>query len=232
MITVGLTSGVLGGSFAVIAPWISTDLAELSKNLTNIIIFSSGICLTAITLVLDQATIGLLRGGLQFWRNAIMAVTKLGALLIVSTWFASRSGLSIYGTWAIGNLISMLVILGFAFSKDWDLHTYFPQWGLLRKLGKSAIGHHALNLSLQITALVLPILVTAVLSVRMNAYFYSAWMLANLAFVGPVSLTMVLFAIVSADRAALVPKTRLTLKLSLWIGLLTAVILESGLVEF
>jgi O-antigen/teichoic acid export membrane protein len=99
---------------------------------------------------------------------------------------------------------------------------------LLRHLGRSALGHHALNLSLQVTGLVLPILVTALLSVRMNAYFYTAWMIANLASAGPTALTTVLYAVVAADKAVLVQKIRLTLKLSLWIGLLTGSVLMVG----
>ena len=110
-----------------------------------------------------------------------------------------------------GNLISLVLIGSRAISKNIGVSEYFPQWGLLRNLGRTALSHHALNLSLQLTGLVLPLLVTALLTVRMNAYFYTAWMIANLASVGPVALTTVLYAVVAADKAAIVPKISLTL---------------------
>ena len=179
-------------------------------------------------MVLDQALIGLFRGGLQFWRNVIMAVVKLGALLVVSLWLSDRSGLTIYATWAAGNLISLVAIAYTSLRKSFSISDYFPRWGLLRRLGNLAIGHFALNFSLQVTGLVLPLLVTAMLSVRMNAYFYTAWMIANLASVGPIALTTVLYAVVAADKAALVQKIRVTLKLSLLIGLLAGSALFLG----
>jgi O-antigen/teichoic acid export membrane protein len=228
LITVGITGAVLGILFALGAPWLSPGLRALSESFANISLFSFGVCLTAIALVLDQAMIGLLRGGLQFWRNIIMAVAKLGILLIASFYLSTRSGLIIYGAWVAGILISLVVIGSWVILRNRRIREYFPQWGLLRQLGRPAISHHALNLSLQVTGLILPLLVTTILSVSMNAYFYTAWMIANLAFVGPAALTTVLYAVVAADKDELIQKIRLTLKLSLWVGLLTSGVLIVG----
>jgi O-antigen/teichoic acid export membrane protein len=228
IITVGLAGGVLGILFAVMSPWLSPDFRVLVESLASISLFSSGVCLTAMALVIDQALIGLLRGGLQFWRNVIMAGVKLGALLVAGLWFTNRSGLTIYVTWAIGNLLSFVMVAFLVWPKQWNLNAYLPQWGLLRKLGRLALGHHALNLALQVPGLVLPILVTSLLSVRMNAYFYTAWMVANLIYAGPTALATVLYAVVAADHALLKPKTRLTLKFSLLIGLIGSAFLMIG----
>jgi O-antigen/teichoic acid export membrane protein len=219
LITVGLAGTVLGVLFAIVTPWLSPNLSALSENFESISLFSFGVCLTAMTLVIDQALIGLFRGELQLWRNIIMAVAKLGALLVVGLWFSNQSGSTIYATWAVGNLLSLVILAGFTWSKNWNISVYFPQWGLLRNLGRSALSHHALNLCLQIPGLILPILVTSLLSVRINAYFYTAWMIANLASAGPTALTTVLYAVVVADRATVIQKTLLTLKLSILIGL-------------
>jgi len=90
------------------------------------------------------------------------------------------------------------------------------------------MSHHALNLCLQIPGLILPILVTSLLSVRINAYFYTAWMIANLASAGPIALTTVLYAVVVADRTTVIQKTRLTLKLSVLVGLGASGVLMIG----
>src|SRR5437016_5950065 len=85
---------------------------------TSIIgLFAVGDGLTAMSSVLDQAMIGLLRGGLQLWRNTLFTVTKLAALLVVSLWLSYTTGLTIYATWLIGNAVSLLALAGFAFVK-------------------------------------------------------------------------------------------------------------------
>jgi O-antigen/teichoic acid export membrane protein len=228
LIVVGLAGGGLGLLFAEAAPWISADLRALADNLGSIALFSAGVSLTAAGLVLDQAVVGLLRSELQLWRNALHAVAKLGALITAGLWFVNRSGLTIYGTWVVGSLISLAALAGFAALRDGRVAAYRPQWGMLRKLGRAAMGHHALNLALQIPGLALPIVVTALLSARMNAYFYAAWMIASFAFVGPAALTTVLYAVGAAEPSVVAPKIRTTLKLSVVVGLATSAALFIG----
>src|SRR5439155_18642960 len=108
-----------------------------------------GVSLTAVTLVLDQALIGLLRGDLQLWRNSLLAGTKLVALFVASSWLSQRVGLTIYARWAIGNTLSIAALAGFAVLKGkWTGRIYFPHLGLLRRLGPLALQHHILNLLL------------------------------------------------------------------------------------
>ena len=77
-------------------------------------------------------------------------------------------------TWLGGNIVSLAFLAGYAALKNGRTNSFWPQWTLLRKLGSTALGHHALNLTLQAPSLVMPIIVTAILSARMNAYFYTA----------------------------------------------------------
>jgi O-antigen/teichoic acid export membrane protein len=62
------------------------------------------------------------------------------------------------------------------------------------------------------------LIVTALLSAEMNAYFYTAWMLNGFVTVVPVALTTVLFAAVSEAPATLPQRLRLTLGASLAYG--------------
>jgi O-antigen/teichoic acid export membrane protein len=71
--------------------------------------------------------------------------------------------------------------------------------------------------------LALPVIVTIVLSAQLNAYFYVSWMIASFGFVGPIALATVIYAVGSADKTLLAKKFRLTLKLSLLIGLIACV---------
>jgi O-antigen/teichoic acid export membrane protein len=229
LIIVGGIGGFAGIMFAVVAPFISTDLQPLRASLQNIVLFAVGVSLTAITLVLDYALIGLLRGELRFWRNTLFAVAKLAALFVAGLWLSHIVGLTIYATWAVGNALSLAALAGFAVLKRGGFRSVcWPEWRLLQKLGPAAIQHHMLNLTLQAPALILPVLVTVLLSATTNAWFYVSWMLASFVFVVPTALTTVLYATVSGQPAALAHRTRLTLSLASVASILAACILLLG----
>src|SRR5947209_6656395 len=59
LILVGGIGGGVGILFAVVAAGISTDFQALRASVQDIALFAAGVALTAITLVLDQALIGL-----------------------------------------------------------------------------------------------------------------------------------------------------------------------------
>ena len=48
------------------------------------LIFVPGAALTGATLVFDEGTIGMLRGGVQLWRNMAMSAIKLAVLPVVA----------------------------------------------------------------------------------------------------------------------------------------------------
>jgi O-antigen/teichoic acid export membrane protein len=258
----GAAGALLGALFAAAAPALSPDLASLAAGPGALALFALGVGLTAATLVLDQALIGLLRGGLQLGRNTLFAAAKLGLLLAVSVWVADRHGLTIYAVWLAGNVAS-LGVLGAVAAWQWgawrrprfrrpetlEAHQESIRWqggasrrprfrpgvpaalgalGTLRKLGRAAVLHHALNLSLQLPHLALPVVVTALLSATMNAYFYVAWMVTGFVFVVPVALTAAVYAVGARQPGALAQKLRFTLRLGLALGVLANAVLLVG----
>lgn len=229
LIVVGGVGGCAGIVFALIAPFLSASFQPLRASLGDIAIFAVGVSLTAINLVLDQALIGLLRGELQLWRNTLFAGTKLAALFVAALWLSHAVGLTIYATWTIGNIVSLVALGGFAVLKGkWSGRIQLPQWGLLRKLGSAALGHHIFNLMLQAPNLFLPLLVTIILSATANAWFYVSFMLSNLGYFACYALTTVLYAASSAERTALAHKARLTLSLATVTSVLAICVLFFG----
>lgn len=221
----GVLSGLLALLFALIAPAVSLEFRVLSGDGTTVLLFVAGVVLTAVTLVLDQALIGLLRGNLQLWRNTLFAVLKLAVLAALGYWSSDGTGLGIYTTWTLGNLLSLLGLAGIALRSRRHMQTIRPQWSLLRRLPGAALSHHALNLALQLPGLGLPIIVTALLSAALNASFYMAWLMLHLVFAIPYTLTTVLYAVGAADRTAFAQKMRLTLGLATLLGVLSNLIL-------
>lgn len=228
LLVVGVAGCVTGVVFAFVAPVISPGFKLYGTNMLYAAIFASGVSLAAIAAVLDQALVGLLRGALQFWRNTLYAVLKLVALIVVVMLMVRRGEITIYTTWVVGNVLSMIALLPFlVFGKKYAKRDYRPRWGLLRTLGLAALQHHLLNLMLQAPTLVLPVLVTALLSATTNAWFYVAWMITSFVFLVPNVLTIVLHAMNSAQQATLGQRARVTISL----GFITS-LLANGLLLF
>lgn len=229
LIVVGAVGGCIGFVFALVAPSVSTSFLPLRANISTIVLFAVGVSLTSVTLVLDQAMIGLLLGGVQLWRNALFTLGKLVVLFLVSRWLSQAAGMGIYGAWAAGNLFSLAVLASFvAIKKRWRSKRYLPQWNLLRKMGGAAMQHHLLNLVLSAPNLILPVMVTVILSAQANAWFYVAWMVANFVFMVPGSLTIVLHAVNSAQQATLRQRARVTLTLAFAVSLIAICVIILG----
>lgn len=228
LIAAGTISLALGVIFALLAPAVISNLRALSGSPEVIALFAVGVSLTALGGVADGAVMGLLRGHLQFWRNTIFAVAKLLAMVAAGTFMVSRAGLTIYAAWAVGNVLS-LVGLGLLV-RAWRIRptSLRPQWNLLGGLTRTALAHHALNQSLSITTLALPLIVTGMLSTTTNAYFYTAWMISGFAFMSFSAITIVLYAVGASDPAGLATKLRTTLSLSLSIGVSSILVLVVG----
>lgn len=231
LIVVGVLGGCAGLAFAVIAPLISPHFGPLEASIGDAALFASGAGLTAITIFLDQAVIGLLRGELQFWRNLLASLIKLAALFSVGFWLWQwrDMGMAIYGTWTIGSICSLLALVIFAIAAGkWTRKWFALEWRWLRKLGTTALQHHILNLIIRVPALLLPIMVTILLSATVNAWFYVAFMMANFVFAIPLALTTVLYAINATHIKELAYKTRQTLGLSVGICVLGGCVLFLG----
>ena len=139
LLVVGIVGGCAGITFALLAPYAIAGFQPLRASGVNIFIFAIGVSLNAVTLVLDQALIGLLRGSLQLWRNTLFAVVKLVTLFLVGSWLSSNIGIALYAMWAISSSISVLVLVLPIALKKHGVKRYLPQWSLLRKLGGAAI---------------------------------------------------------------------------------------------
>jgi O-antigen/teichoic acid export membrane protein len=209
-----LISAVLGAAFALVGAHLSTELAPLASSPATVVLFAAGVGLAGAAQVLDNAVVGLLRGELQFGRNLLFTAGKLGALVLVGWLLPTEDGLMIYATWLAGNLLSVLALAAVFVAMAGRSRQSRPSLGTIKGLGRTAVAHHALNVALNFSPMLLPVLVTTLLSATMNAYFYVAWMIAGVLYLGPATLTIVLHAVGVRDPATLGSKMRLTLGLA------------------
>jgi len=222
LLVAGVASAGLGAVFAIAAPSVSLEFAPLSQSPTSVLLFASGVALTGVVMVLDQALIGLLRGGLQLWRNTVFAAAKLGIMVIISLWIGSAQWAAIFASWVAGDAVSTAALAIVRAARRGRV-IYRPRPNLLGRVGRLALEHHALNLSLQAPGLLLPLVVTALLSAAANAHYYVSWMMVSSAvYVIPMSLSTVIYAVGSTAPSDLDDKMRQTLTLSLVLGGLAA----------
>jgi O-antigen/teichoic acid export membrane protein len=214
----GLGSMVLGLGFAVVAPFISERFDHISGTPDQAALFAVGVMLTAATLVFDQATIGLMRGGLQLSRNVAFAVAKLMALFAAAIVLHSQYGVGITASWVAGTAVSLAPTAIWLRLKGTRVLPR-PDWGVLRGLGRTAVAHSWLNIAITVPWSLIPVMVTVIVSPSANAAFYVAWMLINFLYIVPGALSTVLFAVAATEPHLIAPKLRFTMRLSLLIGL-------------
>ena len=227
MLACGFGSLLLGLGFALVAPLFSQRFAEMVGGPAEAATFVAGVALTAVSSLFDQATIGLLRGGVQLTRNLVFAVSKMAVLPVTALLLHDQFGVGIAVSWVAGTAASM------AGSAIWlRLHGSSvlprPDWGVLRALGKSTLAHNWLNLAIAVPVTLVPVLVTVVVSPSANAAFYVSWMVVCFLCAVPMHLSTVLFAVAAADPQAISRKLRFSLKVSLGVGIPGVLVLCLG----
>lgn len=186
--------GLLGLVFVAAAPFLSAELGLVGATLIMVVTVAVGAGLTSASLVIDQAVIGLMRSSLQLVRNILASLMRLGLLAAFGLIGVASGSLAIVGAWVASVGISMLA-LGFYSARRRSLRRAYPlHWDFLGAQRGSALRHHLLNLAIQVPGWAMPVIALAVLSARVNAGFYFAWLLVGFAsFVG-VSFIWVLYA--------------------------------------
>jgi O-antigen/teichoic acid export membrane protein len=219
--TSGIGSAILGLIFAVIVGLYFSDshhLPGIGGTSAQVLLFVVGTALTGATLVFDEGTIGMLRGGVQLWRNMALSAIKLAILPVTAVLLHDGVGMGLsvsYVLGIIGSLIPASVMLIRGGSRIFRR----PDWMSLRRLLPVAINHNWLNLAMATPSRIIPIVVTVVVGGSGGAVFYVAWMISSLLFMVPVHLGTVLFALASASPEVVAEKLRFVLRISLLIGL-------------
>ena len=220
-------SMVLGIGFTLVALAFGKHFVEIDGTLVRGVVFSVGVALTGATLVFDEATIGLLRGGIQLARNTAFSVIKMAILPVSALVVHSAFGVGIMASWILGTILSLVpVVVLFRRSGSSVLHR--PDWGALRKLTKVTMAHNWLNLAITVPPRLIPVLVTVVVSPSANAAYYVAAMIVSFLFMVPTHLSTVLFAIASATPEAIAEKLRFVLRLSLIVGIAAMLVLGAS----
>ena len=207
---------LVGLVFIGIDAGFNLGLGAVIGGLPTASLFVFGVATTGVSLVLDQAFVGLLRSTTQMWRNVVFSGCKLAMLAAIAALMTGANELTIFATWIVAQALSLGFVMRLA--SRGERFWMRPRPSLLRPIVGEVLSHHALNIVLQAPSLVLPFLVTVVLSAETNAPFFAAWSLINVALLVPASLTTVLYSSGARDPHLMVFRLRMSLVLSAVLG--------------
>ena len=225
--TSAIGSLVLGVGFALVSLAFGKHFIEINGTLPRIVVFSCGVAVTGATLVFDESTIGLLRGGVQLARNTAFSIAKMAVLPLTAILVHSAFGVGIMFSWILGTLISLVPVV-ILLKRGGSSVLHRPDWRTLRSLARVTMAHNWLNLAITAPPQLIPVLVTVVVSPSANAAYYVAFMIVTFLYMVPVHLSTVLFAIASATPEAIAEKLRFVLRLSTIIGIVGMIVLGAG----
>ncbi|GIE66385.1 lipopolysaccharide biosynthesis protein [Actinoplanes palleronii] len=223
LLVAGAAATVGGVLYVAVAHLWIPSLQQAMGGVPATALLVTGIALNAMTLVLDEAMVGLLQGPLQLMRNAWFSVIKLVLLGLLALLPITLTGGELLLTWVAGVVASTAILHG-AIRRRGMLDSLRPRVSLLRGRGRATLDHNLLNLATYLPRAALPLIVTAVLSAEANAAFYTAFMVLSFLAMVPGNVALTLFAVASGDRAALRSKVRMGLLICLGGGLPVALV--------
>ena len=222
------TVGVGGVAFVaslvvgIVVQTVPSAFREGIRGPVGILVFALLGTLTTVLILLDDACVGLLRGDLQLSRNAVFAVSKL-VLLPTLVWiYATKSGLELVIAWESGMAIS-LVSLGYQLGKATRGQSSRPEFRNLFYKRRLMARHHWLNVSINSTRLLLPVLAAGIIGANANAAFTAAFLVVGFVNVIPTQLSTVLFALAPGDERMLRRQVRKTMRICQALSLFSAI---------
>ncbi|WP_225753257.1 polysaccharide biosynthesis protein [Actinotalea sp. Marseille-Q4924] len=203
---------------------VSDQLRPIATEPLFAVLFVVMTTLGTLGILLDHVSVALDRGGEVLVRNTIgglVTAVPLAVALVVG-WRPGPEAL--FGCWVLGAALAC-GIGALQLHRRLDRYTYHP--GLPRPLTgellRTGLANQSLTLVERTPNLLLPAVVTEVLSPALNASWYVAWMMAWAVLIIPVSFGLTLMAQVAREPAAMRAGLRRGVRTGLVLGVGAAV---------
>jgi O-antigen/teichoic acid export membrane protein len=221
VVTIG--SLVAGGFFLLLASVVFADLDVVAASALYIGLFLAMCVLGTVNIVLDQVSMALGQGVQVLSRNVVFGGVAAGALIVLAVTTEGASSLQLFSLWVAAG-VSACALGGFQLRRS-PLH-YRMTPRIDRTVGarliRTGLPNHALTLTERAPGLILPIVVTELLSPAQNAFWYTIWMMAWVVYIIPISMGIALFAEVSYSPESLATAVRSGVRSALGLGLAAA----------
>ncbi|MPZ15700.1 MAG: hypothetical protein GEU73_14975 [Chloroflexi bacterium] len=205
LLAVSLAAAALAAALAFGSVALRLELGMVAGSPQALAAFVATCALWTVGFVLDQILTAERTANLVLVRNSIASLVRL-ALLPAAAWLAlsgADAAVALFAVWGLSALLSTAVAAALLARSN-------PR---VRRLGTDvsvravgdvlplALTNHLLTTIVVTPPLILPLLVAHVVSVEHTAYFYTAWMVAQLLFTIPYATGTTLFAQGAANQA-------------------------------
>jgi len=189
----GLVSLLLAGMFAAGLGYWSPVLAFITQNAIFACAFMIFTLLSTLSALVDATFVASRRASFVLCKNTIYSVLKI-PLPVFFALFLHAFG--VVASWGIAIAVALAISLFLFLPRVQSSYRPVPalRLRLLRGMWRYSTGSYLANLISALRTLLLPVLVVNILGAEQNAYFYVAWMIANLLFTIPTAVSQSLFA--------------------------------------
>jgi O-antigen/teichoic acid export membrane protein len=210
--TVLSIAGGLGFVFAVLfiylQPHIAGSLSIIHKNIWYILLFTFYTAFSVASYILESVFVSYREAKYIFRKNTIFSIAKICLVFA----FISLGAFGIYSAWMIG--LGLAVLYSFVTLMRQFNHRFKVSLDhkSLKGMKKYSAGNYVASFIEGLPVMVLPLVVTTIFGVTMNAYYYMAMTFASFIFTISVSATQSLFAEGSHTQVDIWHKTLKTAK--------------------
>ncbi|MGH2733190.1 MAG: lipopolysaccharide biosynthesis protein, partial [Actinomycetota bacterium] len=220
---VGAGALVAGGLFLALARGVFEELAVVAADARFAGLFLAMAVLGTVGVLLDHISMALRRGDQVLARNVSSTAVTVLLIGLLALLTPGAGAVGLFSLFVAGGVVTC----GLGASQLWrsaGRYRYRPRLEGPIARGLLCVGfpNHALSLVERVPGLVLPIVVTELVSPEANAHWYAAWMMAWVAYIIPISIGTGVFAEVAHRPRALAAAVRSGLRSSLVLGLAAA----------
>jgi O-antigen/teichoic acid export membrane protein len=231
--SVVMGSAVLAaGGFFVVAAFGLRHLDAVTANPLYALAFLAMTVFGTLAILIDEISISLGRGEQVLVRGMVFGATTLAGIGVLPILLRHAGSAAIFAPWTVGGAVN--VGLGiFQLRRLLPGYHFRPrvERGMRRLLLRHGSPNYALTLAERAPGLVLPIIVTQVLTPADNSTWYAVWMMAWVVYTLPISAGLTLFAEGSNRPAYLAQATRAAVRVALVVGILSSLVI-GGLAHF
>jgi O-antigen/teichoic acid export membrane protein len=218
---VTVTSLLFAAAFLLLASGVFTQLRVVATMPAYALLFAVMSLVGTLGVLFDQVSMAQGRGDQVLARSVLNGVVTLLPIPFLPVLRGDGGSLELFAAWVAGGLgacaLAFLQLRSVGGGYRYRPRVDRPIAGELVRVG---LPNHALTLAERAPGLILPIVVTELLSPTANAYWYTAWMMAWGVYVIPTSVGMALFAEAAHRPGQLASDARRAIRSSLAIGLL------------
>lgn len=217
---VGISSLLTAGAFVAIAGFELHHLRVVATNPAFAAAFAAMSVVGTVAILLDQVSTVLRRGDQALARAVVFGLVNIGLLGSLVLWSGTAGAFGIFATW-VGAGVAAVAVGMVQLARVPVRYRYGPRlggsiaWPLLRV----GLPNHWLTLTERAPGLILPIVVTEIVSPAANAAWYAAWMMAWVIYIIPIQVGLTLFAEAAHRPESLRRLVRHGLRQSLLLGL-------------